>query len=109
MYKTSHTFLAASLAGRMAWSYQSVCAIGSLPVSNGTKNKLVSVFRLWYKGSSEPDLSDFALNHLIQANGRLMPFFRFAARYETNRSRWRIDGLGDRGEEELIKVFKSIV
>lgn len=104
-YRDIHTFSASKLTGRMAWSYHAVCAIGSLSVSNRTKRCLIAVFRLWGGDGGELELSDFATNNLIQSNGRLMPFFRFAARYEMNREKWRIRGLGQRGEMQLIKEF----
>lgn len=100
------SFPASTATGRMAWSYQSVCDIGSLPISNRTKRTLVSVFRLWLK-DGELELSEFASKNLIQDNGKLMPFFRFAARYEVNREKWYISGLGKKGEEELVKSFKK--
>lgn len=100
------TFPASTLSGRMAWSYQSVCAIGALPVSNRTKQTLLSVFRLWLDSDGEIGFSEFAAKNLIQSNGHLMPFFRFSARYKVNREKWKIEGLGKRGEEQLIKAFK---
>lgn len=89
----------------MAWSYQCVLAIGGLPVSQRTKNILLPHFRVWLGNNNEIRLSEFALNHLVQSNGHLMPFYRFAARYNVNR--WYIPGLGKKGQDELINAFRK--
>ena len=105
MIGNKRTFDADSLPGRLAWSYDCVCAIGALPVSDHVKSRLLAVFRLWLRNGGELALSDFAAAYLIQPNGRLMPFFRFAARYAMNHKRWQINGLGDIGKVQLIKAL----